>query len=261
MRHLRNLRSQFSISLPPDEEGFIGRECPVAECEGYFKLQPGTGLKGKNLPCHCPYCGHGAGYHFNNLLPSFTKDVGSVERAAFLCDREDMLIDFERRSLMRATRRSSRNSSVVELERRARTLLARVDRAANARDQIDCGATETSQIFQRRIWNGVPVPIGAGLLDGYTILFGTLFLFPFVYYAAGFAWHGIDSIHSLNHVVRFVKHVLTIFWLVGSVASVAAIAVLLGLYIGPARKMNWVLFFGWSVIFLWLVSDPKHAHH
>jgi len=218
MRHLRNLRSQFSISLPPDEEGFIGRECPVAECEGYFKLQPGTGLKGKNLPCHCPYCGHGAGYHFNNLLPSFTKDVGSVERAAFLCDREDMLIDFERRSLMRATRRSSRNSSV-------------------------------------------PVPIGAGLLDGYTILFGTLFLFPFVYYAAGFAWHGIDSIHSLNHVVRFVKHVLTIFWLVGSVASVAAIAVLLGLYIGPARKMNWVLFFGWSVIFLWLVSDPKHAHH
>jgi hypothetical protein len=61
MRHLRNLGSQFSISLPPDEEGFIGRECPVAECAGYFKLQPGTGLKGENLPCHCPYCGHGAG--------------------------------------------------------------------------------------------------------------------------------------------------------------------------------------------------------
>lgn len=60
MRHLRNLGSQFSISLPPDEEGFIGRECPVAECEGYFKIQPGTGLKGANLPCHCPYCGHGA---------------------------------------------------------------------------------------------------------------------------------------------------------------------------------------------------------
>ncbi len=61
MRHLRNLGSQFSISLPPDEEGFIGRECPAAECEGYFKLQPGTGLKGENLPCHCPYCGHKAG--------------------------------------------------------------------------------------------------------------------------------------------------------------------------------------------------------
>ncbi|NQT18304.1 MAG: hypothetical protein HQ592_01270 [Planctomycetes bacterium] len=61
MRHLRSLGSQFSISLPPDEEGLIGRECPVAECEGYFKLQPGTGLEGENLPCHCPYCGHKAG--------------------------------------------------------------------------------------------------------------------------------------------------------------------------------------------------------
>ena len=60
MRHLRNLGSQFSITLPPDEEGLIGRECPLAECEGYFKLQPGTGLKGENLQCHCPYCGHGA---------------------------------------------------------------------------------------------------------------------------------------------------------------------------------------------------------
>lgn len=61
MKNLGNLGSQFSISLPPDEEGLIGRECPVPECEGYFKLQPGTGLKGENLPCHCPYCGHGAG--------------------------------------------------------------------------------------------------------------------------------------------------------------------------------------------------------
>lgn len=60
MKNLRNLGSQFSISLPPDEEGLIGRECPVNECEGYFKIQPGTGLQGENLPCHCPYCGHGA---------------------------------------------------------------------------------------------------------------------------------------------------------------------------------------------------------
>lgn len=61
MSHLRNLQSQFSISLPPDKDGFIGRECPVRECEGYFKVQPGTSLKGTDLPCHCPYCGHKAG--------------------------------------------------------------------------------------------------------------------------------------------------------------------------------------------------------
>jgi hypothetical protein len=60
MRHLDRLGSQFSISIPPDDEGLIGRECPVVTCEGYFKIQPGTGLKGKDLPCHCPYCGHEA---------------------------------------------------------------------------------------------------------------------------------------------------------------------------------------------------------
>lgn len=39
----------------------IGRECPDPKCEGYFKLQTGTGLTGKSLPCHCPYCGCTAG--------------------------------------------------------------------------------------------------------------------------------------------------------------------------------------------------------
>jgi hypothetical protein len=61
MSHLSRLPSQFSISIPPDKDGLIGRECPVKECEGYFKIQPGTGLKGENLPCRCPYCGHAAG--------------------------------------------------------------------------------------------------------------------------------------------------------------------------------------------------------
>lgn len=58
MRNMKNLGSQFSIAIPPDEEGLVGRECPIVECEGYFKLQPGTGLTGRNLPTHCPYCGH-----------------------------------------------------------------------------------------------------------------------------------------------------------------------------------------------------------
>lgn len=58
MRHLRQLGDRFSISIPPDEKGYLGRECP--ECECYFKITLGTGLTGDNLPCHCPYCGHSA---------------------------------------------------------------------------------------------------------------------------------------------------------------------------------------------------------
>lgn len=61
MKHFKNLDklgSQFSISIPLDDSGLIGRECPVDECKSYFKIQPGTGLKGEDLSCYCPYCGH-----------------------------------------------------------------------------------------------------------------------------------------------------------------------------------------------------------
>ncbi len=62
MDHLRRLANSISIPIPADEFGFTGRECPQPDCEGYFKIEVGTGLKGEGLPCHCPYCGHTAGH-------------------------------------------------------------------------------------------------------------------------------------------------------------------------------------------------------
>lgn len=47
----------FKIQIPTDEKGFVGRECPEPNCEGYFKVMFGTGLEEEGLPCHCPYCG------------------------------------------------------------------------------------------------------------------------------------------------------------------------------------------------------------
>ena len=49
---------KISIPMRNDDEGFFGRECPNKECLGYFKIELGTGLQGKDLPCYCPYCGH-----------------------------------------------------------------------------------------------------------------------------------------------------------------------------------------------------------
>jgi hypothetical protein len=49
---------KISVTIPKGSDGFIGRECPETNCEGYFKIKPGTGLTGNNLPCHCPYCGY-----------------------------------------------------------------------------------------------------------------------------------------------------------------------------------------------------------
>lgn len=57
MSHLQDLGDQFNIELKPDKDGYIGRECPVEDCLGYFKVTFGTGIKGP-APCHCPYCGH-----------------------------------------------------------------------------------------------------------------------------------------------------------------------------------------------------------
>jgi hypothetical protein len=57
MDHLRNLGNQISIRLQPDKDGYMGRECPVTQCLGYFKVTPGTGIK-VAAPCICPYCGH-----------------------------------------------------------------------------------------------------------------------------------------------------------------------------------------------------------
>jgi len=61
MDHIRRLGKSISIPIEADENGFTGRECPQPDCEGYFKIELGTGLKGEGLPCHCPYCGYVAG--------------------------------------------------------------------------------------------------------------------------------------------------------------------------------------------------------
>lgn len=57
-RHLRRLEKGIRVSLPADEDGFTGRQCPDSDCRGYFKIEFGTGLDGEDIPCHCPYCGY-----------------------------------------------------------------------------------------------------------------------------------------------------------------------------------------------------------
>jgi len=45
----------MTITLPTDDKGMMGRECP--ECKEYFKVKPGTGLLNIET-CTCPYCEH-----------------------------------------------------------------------------------------------------------------------------------------------------------------------------------------------------------
>ena len=57
MTHLERLGNAVEISLNPDEQGYLGRECPNPECEGYFKIVLGTGIQ-EGTDCYCPYCGY-----------------------------------------------------------------------------------------------------------------------------------------------------------------------------------------------------------
>jgi len=77
MNHLERLGNQLNIPIPRSEDGLTGRECPVSECEGNFKVQFGTGLKGENIPCHCPYCGHIDGHDkfFTKAQIEYAKSV------------------------------------------------------------------------------------------------------------------------------------------------------------------------------------------
>jgi hypothetical protein len=62
MKRLQALTGKrTTVTLPTDQRGLTGRECPVPTCAGYFKVKFGTGLKGEN-PCFCAYCGHEAGH-------------------------------------------------------------------------------------------------------------------------------------------------------------------------------------------------------
>ena len=78
MRHLRRLGNSISISLPTDDNGLTGRECPQQQCEGYFKIKFGTGLEGENK-CHCPYCGYAAEHSqfFTDEQVNYAKSVAS----------------------------------------------------------------------------------------------------------------------------------------------------------------------------------------
>jgi len=90
----------MTVSLPPDDQGMIGRLCP--SCEQYFKLKPGTGLP--TSECHCPYCEHVADSS-DFTTPEQLEYARSLAVKKFV---EPIIKDFERnlRGLERSTRGS-----------------------------------------------------------------------------------------------------------------------------------------------------------
>ena len=94
----------IQVSLPTDEKGMVGRQCPSMECGQYFKLKPGTGLPIED--CGCPYCGTRADSS-EFLTPDQVEYAKSVVAKQVL---EPTLRDFKRN--IEALNRPSRNSLI-----------------------------------------------------------------------------------------------------------------------------------------------------
>jgi len=105
-RSIKRLEDGIKISIPADEDGLIGRECPDPDCLGYFKIKFGTGLKGEDLPCHCPYCGHTAGQ--NNFWTQDQLDYAQ----SIMANEVSKALKADVQNWDRELRQSTRNSFI-----------------------------------------------------------------------------------------------------------------------------------------------------
>jgi hypothetical protein len=91
------MNKTYQISIPKDNQGMIGRECP--ECKKYFKLKLGTGLPTSD--CHCPYCnykGTSSDFHTKEQI-EYAKSIaikGALQDTADTIT--DMFKDLERKT-------------------------------------------------------------------------------------------------------------------------------------------------------------------
>jgi hypothetical protein len=93
-----------SVTLPTDENGMVGRQCPSEKCGQYFKVKLGTGLKTSIMTC--PYCG------WSGESSNFTT-ADQLEYAKSMAIRQvldPVLYDFKRN--VESLNRTSRNDLI-----------------------------------------------------------------------------------------------------------------------------------------------------
>jgi hypothetical protein len=95
MSNVERLGNRIIVPLSQDEDGYIGRECPVETCLGYFKITPGTGLM-EPAPCHCPYCGHSGAHNtfFTSEQIEYAKSV-ALRRITDAVHQDLKALEFE----------------------------------------------------------------------------------------------------------------------------------------------------------------------
>lgn len=103
MDHLSRVPDGFGFSFGPDEDGYLGRECPAEDCVNrYFKITPGTGIQGHEV-VRCPYCGH-----TSERNQFYTSDQVEHMRSVMLNAFSGALLKDLKAALPRSTPRRSR---------------------------------------------------------------------------------------------------------------------------------------------------------
>jgi len=162
--NLERLGNRMSISIPPDEDRFTGRECPVKECEGYFKIENGTGLTGENLPCHCPYCGNSDSpdkFFTKEQLEYATSVAINETTGAFLRDLKELEFEIKPRGMfgIGVSLKVSGNPEPIHYYREKNLETEIVCDRCTLRYAIygvfafcpDCGAHNSLQILQKNL--------------------------------------------------------------------------------------------------------------
>ncbi len=95
------MTSEITVTLEPDDQGMIGRQCPQDDCGLYFKLRLGTGWDTQTIKC--PYCR--AEGHPSKFL---TKDQLDYATSVAARDIVGPLLQGFKRDIERTNRRQSR---------------------------------------------------------------------------------------------------------------------------------------------------------
>lgn len=123
---LDRFKREQQVTIRPDSDGFVGRECPSEDCLGYFKLTPGTGLPGIDYT-HCPYCGirdHSNSFFTQDQIEYAKSVVAARFEKALYSDLEPVMRDFDR-SLREMGRAADDLLSALSEQRREGSLSAR----------------------------------------------------------------------------------------------------------------------------------------
>ena len=94
------MTTRISVPLQPDNNGMLGRQCPIDECGLYFKLRLGTGRNTDDI--RCPYCRSEG--QFGDF---FTQDQLEYARSVAIRRIVDPLMRDFRRDIEGVSRRQS----------------------------------------------------------------------------------------------------------------------------------------------------------